>query len=108
MSDLRAANVVDSFTLTVSNVAIGLSSATPPLLENGTMSGKTVRRAIISVNTDSIRWRADGDSPTDAVGHLIEANGFLSLTGANYKSMLKQIKFIRVTTDATIFGTAFD
>jgi hypothetical protein len=107
MSDLRAVNVIDSFTMTVSNTGVGLDSATPPLV-NGLMSGHMVRKAIISVNTNSIRWRADGTAPTDTVGHLIEAGGFLSLTGANYRSMLAQIQFIRVTNDATIFGTALD
>ena len=100
-------NVIDSFTMTVSNTAVGLGSATPPLV-NGLMSGKTVRKMLISMNTNSIRWRADGDDPTDTVGHLIEAGGFLSLTGANYKSMIRAIKFIRVTNDATIFGTVLD
>jgi hypothetical protein len=107
MTNYMPTNVIDSFTMTVSNVAVGLDSASPALI-NGTMSGHVVRRMIISVNTNSIRWRADGDNPTDTVGHLIEAGGFLSLTGANYKSMIQAIKFIRVTNDATIFGTVMD
>ena len=53
-------------------------------------------------------WRADGTAPTSTVGHKIDNGGFLSLTGANYRSLLKNIKFIRVTNDATIFGTAMD
>ena len=107
MGDLRGTNVVCSFTLTVGAAAVSLASASPALA-NGKMNGKTVRRIVISVTGDSLMWRADGTAPTDTVGHLIEANGFLSLTGANYESMIQNIQFIRVTTNATIFGTAFD
>jgi|WetSurMetagenome_2_1015567.scaffolds.fasta_scaffold214944_2 hypothetical protein len=107
MGDFRALNVVDSFTLAVSNTAIGLSSATPPLI-NGKMSGRSVRRMVISVSTDAIRWRADGTDPSATVGHLIDADGYISFTGANYESLLQAIKFIRVTNDAALFGTCFD
>jgi hypothetical protein len=103
----QALNVVDCATLTVSSTSIGLVSASPALI-NGQVSGKTVRRAVISCTVDDVMWRADGTAPTDTVGHPLDKGGSMSLTGANYKSLLGALRFIRVTTDATLFITYFD
>jgi hypothetical protein len=103
---LHGMNVIDSFVLDV-NTATSLSNAVPPLV-NGYMSGRTVYRMIISVEDGAVRWRADGTDPTATVGHLIDDGGTLTLTGANYKSVIKSMKFIKVAGTALIFGTAFD
>lgn len=106
-SQLRALNVVDYSTLTVSTTAVGLDSASPALSQ-GKVNGTIVRRMLITSETDSVRWRADGTSPTSAVGHVLAKDETLSFTGANYKQLLAKIKFIRVTSDATLSITFFD
>jgi hypothetical protein len=103
----EALNVVDCFTMTVGVGVTTMADATPPLI-NGKMSGKTVRRMIFSVSDDAISWRGDGTDPTGTVGHIVGADESVSLTGANYKSLISAIKFIRVTGDAKLFGTCFD
>lgn len=100
-------NVVDFATLTVSSTAVDLGDASPAL-SAGLVSSKTVRRALMTVETDAIRWRADGTAPTASEGHKIAANGELSLTGANYKQLLGAIQFIAVSTDAALKITYFD
>ncbi len=106
-SQMAALNVIDFATLTVSSTAVGLDSASPAY-SSGKVNGKTVRRIFLTVLTDAVTWRADGTAPTATVGHKIAADASLSLTGANYKQLLSQIKFIRVTTDATVHITYFD
>jgi hypothetical protein len=107
MTDLRALNVIASATLTVSNTAVGLDSATPALV-NGRVNGKTVRRAVISIKDAAIRWRSDA-APTATVGHPIDDGGTATFTGANYKTLLSAIKFIRqASTDAELFISYFD
>ena len=109
MPFMRALNIIDSATLTVSNTAIGLDSASPALDSNGRVSNRTVYRAVISVKDADIRWRADGTAPTATVGHPIDDGGTFTLTGANYQHLLKKIQFIRQsTTDAVLFITYFD
>ena len=105
----RAMNVIDNFVLDVGGTtAVGLVSAVPALDALGRMSGRTVYRVMVSVDDDAVRWRADGVDPTATVGHPIEDGGTLSLTGANYKNIVRNIKFIAVAATAAIFGTAFD
>jgi len=72
------------------------------------MSGHQVRRIFISVSGNDIRMRMDGSDPTATVGHLISSGGSFSLTGANYRAAIKNLKFIQVSAAGTIFGTAFD
>jgi hypothetical protein len=101
-------NVIDNFTLAVGGTtAVGLESASPALI-GGYMSGRTVYHMIVSVDDGDVRWRADGADPTPTVGHAISDGGSLSLTGANWKSVIKSIKFVGVAGTAAIFGTAFD
>ncbi len=106
-SQLRALNVIDFSLLTVSSTAVGLDSAVPPL-SGGKVSGKIVRRMLITSETDSVRWRADGTAPTNLIGHVLAKDETLTFTGANYKQLLKDIKFIRVTNDAYLKITFLD
>ena len=68
----------------------------------------SAKRVYITTETDAVRWRADGTAPTDSVGHLLPKDDSISFTGANYRSLLDNIKFIRVTTDASLKITYFD
>jgi len=100
---LAARNVVAYATLTVSNVGagVGLSSASTPI------TTKT-KRAIITVETDQVRWRGDGTAPSSTEGHLLNNGDSLQFLDANYESLLRAILFIRVTADAKLKITYFD
>lgn len=102
-----ALNVVDFATLTVGATAVGLDSASPAY-SAGKVSGLTVRRMYITTETDAIRWRPDGTAPTSSVGHVLAVNDSISFTGADYSNLLANIKFIRVTNNATLSITFFD
>lgn len=55
--------------------------------------------AIISVETDAIRYRTDGVAPTATVGMPQAANSTFTVYGV---LCVKKLQMIRVTTDATI------
>lgn len=95
---MDALNSIGHQQLTVSSTAVGLTVPT----------GTKPTHALITVQTDSVRWRADGTAPTAAVGNLIiataSATGVLDLSDPNgiYTQIIGNIQFIRVTTDATL------
>jgi hypothetical protein len=66
----------------------------------------TARGALITVENDGVRWQADGTDPTPTSGHYTSANGSIVFdswsNGVNWQSVLKSIKFIRVTGDAIL------
>ncbi len=101
MSLDRPVNALDMGTLTVSTTAVGLSSASPVLPD-------ACNRAFITAENDAVRWRADGTDPTSSIGHVLAKNDSISFTSINYHGFLKKIRFIRVTTDATLRITYFD
>ena len=110
MSQLRAMNVITHFTLEVDSaeIAVSLADATPAMTD-GKMTGRTVRRVLLEVvDGGDVMWRGDGGPPQLNNAHIIELNGSLSLTGANYRSMIKNMQFMPVAATAMIFGTAFD
>lgn len=90
----EALNSIGHQQLTVSSTAVGLTQPT----------GLRARRALITVQTDAVRWRADGVNPTASVGNPLAANDRLDWTDpmADYSALIDKVKFIRVTTDATI------
>jgi len=100
---MRGRNCIAFATLTVSNAAGGitLASATPAI-------SVKVKRAVITVETDQVRWRADGTAPSSTEGHLVNNGDTLQFMDANYESILRAISFIRVTADAKLKITYFD
>ena len=94
---MQAMNVLLYTVKTVSNVSVAL-----PTIPSG------AKRVYITTETDAVRWRADGTAPTDAVGHLLPKDDSISFTGANYRSLIENIRFIRVTNDASLKITYFD
>ena len=87
-------------TLTSSTTAVDLSSASPAMnVTAGTVGGKTVRRALMTVEDATIRWRADGTDPTSSEGHELADTDILTLVDANYEELLKKLHFIN--TDGT-------
>jgi len=95
---------IDYATLTVSNTAKGLADATPAI----TAVTPTVKRAVITLETDQVRWRCDGTAPTSSEGHLMEVGSALSFMSNGYQQTLNKIKFIRVTGDAALKITYYD
>jgi hypothetical protein len=58
----------------------------------------TTRKAMITVETDQIRYWVDGNDPSASAGHLLEAGDAVVLETRNE---IKHFKAIRVTLDAT-------
>lgn len=94
---MQAMNVLLYTVKSVSNTAVALP----------TIPAKA-KRVYITSETDAVRWRADGTDPTAAVGHVLAKDDSISFTGANYRSLLENIRFIRVTNDASLKITYFD
>lgn len=89
--------------LTVSSTSKALTSSTYDISELGN-NGNQVRRkiaefALISVETDQIRFWTNGSDPTTTDGHLMNVGDTLKLESADD---IKNFRAIRVTTDATI------
>jgi len=100
---LEARNVIAYATLTVSNAAagVGLADASTAITSN-------VKRAVITVETDQVRYREDGTAPASDEGHLLNAGDILQFMDANYQKTLNAILFIRVTADAALKITYYD
>lgn len=105
-------NVIDYSSLTVSSqtTPVTLASASPAMdVTKGTVGGKTVRRALMTLEDASIRWRADGSAASSTEGHEMAKTDILSLTDANYEELLKNIQFIAISsTTAYVRITFFD
>lgn len=84
--------VSDFEKLTVSNTAKAVTAA------------KINEGVFITVETDAIRWRADGTDPDATTGHLVAANGSFYI--ADPRSVAN-LRMIRVTGDATIQVTHY-
>lgn len=96
---------MDYEAITVSNTALPLTAG--KLIQTGAafLGQKQARKAIISVETDQIRFTIDGaNTPTSAVGHLLNVGDFLILNSAEE---LQRFLAIRVTTDASIKVTYY-
>jgi len=55
--------------------------------------------ALITVETDQVRFRLDAVAPTSSVGHLLDVGDVLALDSAD---QIANARFIRVTSDATL------
>ena len=75
--------------ITVSSTALGLTVATASLYTD----------AKITVESDEVRFRLDGVSPTATVGHKLAIGDVLTLRG---RRELDKVRFIRTSTDATL------
>jgi len=92
---LTVTNAVKQLTVTKYKAQL---DALPDLL-------KTAKTAVITSETDSIRYTFDGTDPVAATtGHLLLAGSVLTVHG--YANIAK-LKMIRVTADATIHVSYF-
>lgn len=104
LKDLKAGEKIictDYSTLTVSSTALVMSAACSPLMPQNT------KGAIITVETDQIRYRYDGTAPTSSEGHLLNPGDVLTFNSwiapkRDWSSILKSIQVIRVTADAKL------
>lgn len=87
-------------TITVSNTSIGFTAATA----YPTGSDAPAIMAILTTETNSIRFRSDGIAPTAAVGHLVAASSSIEVCGAQ---AIRTFRMIRASADATIQATYF-
>ena len=94
-------NVLDYATLAVDGAVTLVDDASP------TLPGQC-KRVYITSETDAVRWRADGTAPSASEGHVLAVNDSISFTGANYRQLLENITFIKVTNAAALKITYFD
>ena len=102
-------NAVDFSTLAVSSAAVDMSDASPAL----TTLSKSIHGALVTVETDQVRYRIDGTAPTSSEGHLLNAGDVLNfpswnVPNQNWRSQLENVQFIRVTSDAALKITWYD
>ncbi len=93
-------NPIDYATLTVSSTAVTLvTNASPTLPANA-------KGAIITVETDQVRYREDGTAPTSSEGILLNPGDVLTYdswtSDDSKRRILIAVKFIRVTSDAAL------
>ena len=95
------AKAYDTESITVSNTAIGFTTAT---IEPG--NGTIPAKAVFAVETAQIRFTVDGTTPTSSVGLLVQVGDIITIKG---QSDIQSFRAIRVTsTDATIQPVYFD
>ena len=59
-------------------------------------------QAFVSIETNPIRWRADGTAPTTTTGHLANAGATISLAG---HQNVVNFKMIATGSSATVFSS---
>jgi hypothetical protein len=96
---------MDYEAITVSNTALPLTAG--KLIQTGAAFAgmKQARKAMVSVETDQVRFTIDGtNTPTAAVGHLLNNGDYLIL---NSIEELQRFLVIRVTNDASVKVTYY-
>jgi hypothetical protein len=94
-------------TITVSTTALGITSTllTVTPTQNGAGDLKRhAKRALLSIETNSIRIRMDGTDPTAGVGHLLTAGDYFWVTG---EDALRKLRMIRASADASVSVTLY-
>lgn len=86
--------------ITVSSAAIGFTAAT----YGNPTTGAAGTSALVTIESNPVRWRADGTDPTASVGHLLGAGESLEVEGS---LDLASIRFIATGSDATARVTYF-
>lgn len=81
-------------TITVSSVSLGFTAASAY-----PTGGPAADMAVVDVETNGIRYRADGTAPTASVGNPVAAAATFTVCG---QPSIKAVRFIRQTSDATL------
>ena len=87
-------------TITVSTTSIGFTAS----LAYPTGADAQSVVAIVTTETNSIRFRTDGIAPTASVGHLVVAGSTIEVCGL---PAAKAFRMIRASADATISATYY-
>lgn len=90
MSGILALHTVLQTSVTVSTLPIAL----PPEL-----FGEQILRAVLTVETDSIRIKTDGGNPSSGDGHLVRVGQRIVIEGPKD---IGNFRMVRATTDATV------
>ena len=85
-------------TITVSSTALGFTAAT---FDTG---GGAPLAALVTVESQPIRFRADAASPTTTVGHPASAGQMIDVCG---EGNVRRFRMIRTGTDSTVTVTYF-
>ena len=82
--------------------ALSATTATP--VQFALSPGAKPNHAIISVETNSIRYTINGQEPTSAVGIPVAAGGYIDWTdpAVDYSDMIQKFKVIGVSGTATL------
>jgi len=85
--------------ISVAGTAVGFTATqiVKPSTTNG--QGRIAEFALVTVETDQIRYRTDGTDPDATTGHLLDPGDALELD--NHDD-IRRFKAIRVTATATI------
>lgn len=88
--------------ITVSTSAVGISTAkiTRPSTTLG--QSRTAEYAVVTVETNNIRYRTDGTNPDSTTGHLLAAGDALLLDNYDDIRRFKAIRDTAAAADATI------
>ncbi len=98
---MQGINIIDYATLSVAGTIVALTDGSPSLPAKA-------KRMYITVETDAVRWRADGTNPSTSEGHQLASGDSISFTGANYRQLLEKIRFSKVSTTAALKITYYD
>lgn len=105
---MAATNCIDFATVTISTTAYNLVNHASPTLPS------RAKGCVISIETDKVRWRSDGDAPSSTVGHEQAAASTLTFDSwseprNDWKQTLRAIQFIRSgTNDAKLMIHYYD
>jgi len=98
---MQGINIIDYATLSVADSIVALTDGSPTLPD-------AAKRMYLTVETDAVRWRADGTNPATDEGHQLASGDSISFTGANYRQLLEKIRFSKVSTTAALKITYYD
>jgi hypothetical protein len=98
VGNIKGIDPLDKEEITVSTVEIGFTDGTIK------QSAGNAAVAVVTVETDQIRYWVDGSTPTSSSGHLAEAGSSFTICGLN---SIDNFSAIRVTLDAAIKASFF-
>lgn len=81
------------------NTVIGVTDS---LLQNSDQPA--VKKAVLTIESDQIRYWVDTSVPTNTEGHLLDPGDVLEIEGINN---IRNLKMIKVTNDATVMCSLF-
>lgn len=93
IGNVRGIEPLDHDELTIGAVASGFTAGTVQ------QAAGNAHIAVVTVETDQLRYWIDGTTPTGSSGHLADAGSSFLVCGLN---SIKNFLAIRVTTDADI------